>query len=168
MTELSCYMTLCAMDLAHKFLAYKNAMNNNYKMQNFITAASFARLILELEPTGVRYEKINLLQIFATKPETIPQIKKYYQAFQQKGTNALKLNFESTLNVELKEITGYIDAETLSPLKDSRSVAVVKCPLDGSVYQRGSGAEGRLCETCMLCKIGEESVGLTNLIEHNE
>jgi hypothetical protein len=49
------------MDLAHKFLAYKNAMNNNYKMQNFITAASFARLILELEPTGVRYEKINLL-----------------------------------------------------------------------------------------------------------
>ena len=47
-------MTLCAMDLGHKFLAYKNAMNNNYKMQNFITAAAFARLILELEPTGVR------------------------------------------------------------------------------------------------------------------
>lgn len=31
-TELGCYMTLCAMDLAHKFLAYKNAMNTNYKM----------------------------------------------------------------------------------------------------------------------------------------
>lgn len=48
-------MTLCAMDLAHKFLAFKNAMNNNYKMQNFITAASFARLILDLEPTGVKF-----------------------------------------------------------------------------------------------------------------
>ena len=47
-------MTLCAMDLGHKFLAFKNAMNNNYKMNNFITAANFARLILELEPTGVR------------------------------------------------------------------------------------------------------------------
>jgi hypothetical protein len=46
-------MTLCAMDVAHKFLAYKNAMNNNYKMQNFITAANFARLVLDLEPTGV-------------------------------------------------------------------------------------------------------------------
>lgn len=46
-------MTLCAMDLGHKFLAFKNAMNNNYKMNNFITAANFARLILELEPTGV-------------------------------------------------------------------------------------------------------------------
>lgn len=61
-TELSCYMAVCGMETAHKFLAYKNAMNNNYKMQNFITAAHFARLILELEPTG----------IFATKPEVIP------------------------------------------------------------------------------------------------
>jgi hypothetical protein len=51
-------MTLCAMDLGHKFLAYKNAMNLNYKMNNFITAASFARLILELEPTGVRINKL--------------------------------------------------------------------------------------------------------------
>lgn len=25
-TELSCYMTLCGMDNAHKFLAFKNAM----------------------------------------------------------------------------------------------------------------------------------------------
>lgn len=31
-TELGCYMTLCAMVIEHKFLAYKNAMNNNYKM----------------------------------------------------------------------------------------------------------------------------------------
>jgi hypothetical protein len=46
-------MTLCAMDVAHKFLSYKNAMNSNYKINNFITAANFARLILELEPTGV-------------------------------------------------------------------------------------------------------------------
>jgi Coatomer (COPI) alpha subunit C-terminus len=61
MTELTCYMTLCQMDLAHKFLAYKNAMNNNYKMQNFITAASFARLILELEPTGVSILYFNYL-----------------------------------------------------------------------------------------------------------
>jgi len=53
MTELSCYMALCGMDTAHKFLAYKNAMNNNYKMQNFITAAHFAKMILDLEPTGV-------------------------------------------------------------------------------------------------------------------
>jgi hypothetical protein len=58
MTELCCYMTLCSMDLGHKFLAYKNAMNLNYKMSNFITAANFARLILEMEPTGVSFMRI--------------------------------------------------------------------------------------------------------------
>jgi hypothetical protein len=62
-TELSCYMTLCGMDNAlHKFLAYKNAMQCNYKVQNFITAAHFARLVLDLEPKG----------IFASKPDVVP------------------------------------------------------------------------------------------------
>lgn len=41
--ELSCYMTLCGMEVAHKFLAYKNAMNTTYKLENHITAAHFAR-----------------------------------------------------------------------------------------------------------------------------
>lgn len=31
-TELSCYMTLCGMDTAHKYLTYKNALTNNYKV----------------------------------------------------------------------------------------------------------------------------------------
>ena len=43
------------MEGAHKFLAYKTAMNNNYKVQNNITAAHFARLVLDLEPTGVSF-----------------------------------------------------------------------------------------------------------------
>lgn len=51
-------MALCGMEPGHKFLAYKTAMNNNYKANNFITAAHFARLILELEPTGVRNYKL--------------------------------------------------------------------------------------------------------------
>jgi hypothetical protein len=65
-------MTLCAMDLGHKFLAYKNAMNNNYKMNNFITAANFARLILELEPTGVR--KLNLIRF-----RYLPQSQRHFR-----------------------------------------------------------------------------------------
>lgn len=52
-SELGCYMTLCGMENAHKFLAYKNAFTFNYKMQNFITAAHFARQIVDLESTGV-------------------------------------------------------------------------------------------------------------------
>lgn len=63
---MSCYLTLCGMETAHKFLAYKNAMNNNYKMQNFITAANFARLVLELEPTGVNFPILTLYRSLQT------------------------------------------------------------------------------------------------------
>lgn len=51
--ELGCYMTLCGMETAHKFLAYKSAFTINYKMQNYVTAAHFARAIVDLENTGV-------------------------------------------------------------------------------------------------------------------
>lgn len=59
--ELACYMTLCGMEAGHKFLASKVAMNICYKMENNVTAAHFARSIIDLEPTG----------IFASKPDTI-------------------------------------------------------------------------------------------------
>lgn len=51
--ELACLMTLCNMETAHKFLAYKSAFTLLYKMNNFITAAHFARLIVALETQGV-------------------------------------------------------------------------------------------------------------------
>lgn len=56
-------MTLCGMEIAHKFLAYKNAMNTTYKLENHITAAHFARQVLDLEPTGVSINN-TLLIIF--------------------------------------------------------------------------------------------------------
>jgi coatomer subunit alpha len=51
--ELACLMTLCNMENAHKFLAFKNAFTLLYKMGNFITAAHFARQVVALEPHGV-------------------------------------------------------------------------------------------------------------------
>jgi coatomer subunit alpha len=41
--ELACLMSLCQMEHAHKFLAYKSAFTLLYKMGNYITAAHFAR-----------------------------------------------------------------------------------------------------------------------------
>ena len=51
--ELGCYMTLCGMENAHKFLSLKNAFTFNYKNKNYITAAHFARQVVDLEATGV-------------------------------------------------------------------------------------------------------------------
>jgi hypothetical protein len=92
-------------------------------------------------------------------------MKKYYQAFQAKGTNALKLNFDPTLNVSLQGITGYLCLTTLTPLVDARAGSTVKCPLCGSISQKTQEVVGKTCETCQLCKLGEDAMGLTNMIE---
>lgn len=96
----------------------------------------------------------------------LPQIKKYFQAFSAKGTNALPLKFEASLNVELRDTgaNGYLCAGSLAPLADARSVATVRCPLDGTVFER-AGFSGKVCETCQLCRLGEEALGLNNMVE---
>jgi hypothetical protein len=73
------------------------------------------------------------------------------------------LNFDINLNVELKEINGYLDAGSLEPLEDNRSVNTVRCPLDGSIYSKQFA--GEVCMTCALCKLGEDAVGLNILLE---
>ena len=154
--ELSCYMTLCGMDNAHKFLAFRNAMNTNYKASNFITAAHFARQVLDLEPTG----------IFNSKPEQITQHKKYFNAFTQKGTNAEKLDFNQNLNAELKEVNGYLCLGTLRPLQDNRIQTTVKCPLCGSISSKDESE--KICQTCELCTLGEEVIGMNITVESNQ
>ena len=51
--ELACVFTLCGMKVEHRFLAFKNAFTLNYKANNFITAAHFARQVIDLESSGV-------------------------------------------------------------------------------------------------------------------
>jgi len=64
--ELACYMTLCGMENAHKFLAFKNAFTFNYKNKNFITAAHFARQVVDLESTGVSKTNQSILNLILT------------------------------------------------------------------------------------------------------
>ena len=58
---------------------------------------------------------------------------------------------------------GYLCAGTLAPLEDNRSIATVKCPLDGSIHSR-SAFDGQLCKTCELCTLGQDSLGLSILL----
>jgi hypothetical protein len=53
MAELACYMTMCGLENAHKYHVLKSAMNITYKIGNNMTAAHFARAIIDLESTGV-------------------------------------------------------------------------------------------------------------------
>ena len=59
---------------------------------------------------------------------------------------------------------GYLCAGTLTHLEDNRSVATVKCPLDGSIYSRSAFA-GQLCKTCEICTLGQDAMGLSIKLE---
>jgi hypothetical protein len=97
-------------------------------------------------------------------PEVVTQYKKYFQSCQQKGTNAQKLAFEPQDSVQVKEImNGYLCAGSLTQLKDSRSVATVKCPHCGAIYSRDYA--GKVCEICQLCELGQDSLGLNIKLE---
>jgi len=65
--------------------------------------------------------------------------------------------------VEVKEINGYLCNGSLTPLEDNRSVNTVRCPLDNSIYHKSWS--GKVCETCQLCLLGQDAIGLTNYIE---
>lgn len=66
--------------------------------------------------------------------------------------------------MELQGINGYLCTGSLTPLEDSKSSATLRCPLDGTIYQK-STYSGKVCETCQLCQLGVDAIGLTNIME---
>eukprot|EP01022_Parablepharisma_sp_SALTPOND_P015085 TRINITY_DN2102_c3_g2_i2.p1 TRINITY_DN2102_c3_g2~~TRINITY_DN2102_c3_g2_i2.p1 ORF type:complete len:1245 (-),score=113.50 TRINITY_DN2102_c3_g2_i2:5218-8952(-) len=140
--ELSCYMCICKMEDTHQVLALKNAVGACYKANNFITASHLCKRILDFK---------------ALIPEdTATQYEKYYSKMNAKGTNELKLQFDSAKIGQIEEGKGYLCAITLKPLQNARNY--IKCPYDMSTFEKGF--EGKLCPTCEMCKIGTETIGL--------
>jgi hypothetical protein len=76
---------MCGMEIAHKFLAYKNAMNTTYKLENHITAAHFARQVLELEPTGVTIFLFIYLLDFCKQTRCDSNIQEVLSEFPKQG-----------------------------------------------------------------------------------
>lgn len=74
------------------------------------------------------------------------------------------MKFDPNDSVQVSDITQYLCLGSLSQLEDNRSVSTVKCPLDGSVYSK-AGYNGKVCETCQLCKLGADALGLNIMLE---
>ena len=113
--ELGCYTTLCKINNAHKFLALKSAMTNSFKMNNFILAAHFCRAALDLESQGLKVGE-----------QEVAKLKKYFVAFQKKGTNEHVLEFDRSASLDLTEINGYICSGTLKRISSKEA----QCPFD--------------------------------------
>eukprot|EP01100_Stratorugosa_tubuloviscum_P014823 TRINITY_DN813_c1_g1_i1.p1 TRINITY_DN813_c1_g1~~TRINITY_DN813_c1_g1_i1.p1 ORF type:complete len:1210 (-),score=610.19 TRINITY_DN813_c1_g1_i1:110-3739(-) len=133
LTELAAYFTHCNMQPIHVMLSLRAAMNAAFKIKNFITAASFSRRLLELNP----------------KPDIATQARKLIQYAEQNSKDACKLNYDERNPFEICAIS-YTPIYKGSP--------VVKCPFCGSGYHPNH--KGQPCPVCQLSIIGAEATGL--------
>ncbi len=86
----------------------------------------------------------------------VAQYQKYFGTMQAKGTNDLKLAFDSAKIGQMEEAESYLCAWTLKPLESPSGC--IRCPYDGTTYERSF--EGKICSTCELCRVGAETIGL--------
>jgi len=136
--ELSAYFTHCNLQPSHVALALNLAMTQAYKGGNFITAAAFARRMLDL-PDLIAQSRSELHH----KAQTV------LQKSEQKARNEFKLNYDERNPFE-------IDCHSLDPIY--RGNQIERCSFCRSAY--ANNMKGRLCSTCNIALIGIETLGL--------
>jgi len=137
-TELWAYMTHCNLQPNHLFLALKFAMGEAFKIKNFITAASFARRLLELP--DISSEKNATLKVKAQK---------VVLKSEQMARNEHQLQYDERNPFD-------IDSATFLPIY--RGSPVVKCAYCGAAYS--PDMKNKVCRSCEMSLVGVETIGL--------
>ena len=136
-TELSAYFTHCNLQPPHLLLALRSAMGTAFKNKNFITAASFARRLLELP--DIKSERNADLRVKAGK---------VLQKSEAMARNEHTLNYNDSTVFR-------IDCKDFVPRYNNEGI---KCAYCGSVY--GEEMKEKVCLTCTLSTVGVETIGL--------
>jgi coatomer subunit alpha len=137
--ELSAYFTHCELQPPHLVLTLKIAMTNAFKSNNFITAASFCRRLLEIQEVAShpRHEKLRLTAM------------KVLQKAEKEARNEHQLDYQDAKPFVLC-------AKSFTPIyMGDRDV---RCPYCQAAYR--PEFTGALCEICNISRVGEETIGL--------
>ena len=137
-TELSAYFTHCNLQPVHLLLALRSAMGAAFKHKNYITAAGFARRLLELP--DMSSERNADLRVKATK---------VLQKSEQMARNEHELNYDESTSFT-------IDCGKFAPIKVGSPSA--KCSFCGSNYS--PDMKNKVCLTCCFCAVGVQTIGL--------
>ncbi|KAK6932876.1 Coatomer, alpha subunit, C-terminal [Dillenia turbinata] len=132
--ELAAYFTHCNLQLPHLRLALQNAMTVCYKANNFSTAGSFARRLLETNPTNESQAK---------------KARQVLQAAEKSQQDASDLNYDFRNPF-------VVCGATYVPIY--RGQKDVSCPYCSSCFVPSQ--EGELCAVCDLATIGADASGL--------
>jgi len=139
--ELAAYFTCCKLNGSHSFLALQTAMATAFKGQNFVTAASFAKRLVQGNFGGLN------------KPaEQVAKAKKLLQVCETKASDAHEIQFDTKAPVEdFKMCVG-----SFTPI--AATEASVACPYCNSLYK--ASYKGKLCDACQLSEIGANTLGI--------
>lgn len=137
--ELSAYFTHCELQPPHLVLTLKIAMTNAFKSNNFITAASFCRRLLEIPEVAShpRHEKLRLTA------------KKVLQKAEKEARNEHQLDYQDSKPFVLC-------ARSFTPIYMGDQD--VRCPYCITAYR--PEFKGSLCDICGISRVGDETIGL--------
>ncbi|KAL8441569.1 hypothetical protein Emag_007062 [Eimeria magna] len=132
--ELVAYFSCCRLQPSHAFLVLRRAMSVAWKAQNFITAASFARRLLSGTYSGLK-----------GAPEELAKAKKVLLLCEQKGTDAIAINYEPAEAENLLLCTA-----TLTRL--APGTPATRCGFCGAIAQQQ--LQGETCKICEIAELG--------------
>ncbi|XP_019152993.1 PREDICTED: coatomer subunit alpha-2-like [Ipomoea nil] len=132
--ELAAYFTHCNLQLPHLRLALQNAMTVCYKARNMMTAANFARRLLETNPTVESQAKL---------------ARQVLQAAEKNMQDASQLNYDFRNPF-------VVCGATYVPIY--RGQKDVTCPYCNTHFVPSQ--EGQLCSVCDLSAVGADASGL--------
>ncbi|MCL7026877.1 hypothetical protein MKW94_020983 [Papaver nudicaule] len=132
--ELAAYFTHCNLQMAHLRLALTSAMVISFKAKNFITAANFARRLLETNPTNEGQSK-QARQVLANAERNL--------------IDAVQLNYDFRNPF-------VICGATYVPIY--RGQKDVACPYCSAKFV--PSRESKICAVCGLAVVGSDASGL--------
>ncbi|OEH76814.1 coatomer alpha [Cyclospora cayetanensis] len=140
--ELVAYFSCCRLQPSHAFLVLRRALSVAWKSQNYITAASFARRLLAGNYAGLKGAE-----------EEVAKAKKVLMICEQKGTDAIQINYEPA------------EAENLLLCNSSLTrlppgSPFIRCGFCGGIAR--SDLQGQLCNVCQVGELG--SCGVSRLV----
>lgn len=134
--ELAAFFTHCELDPQHLLLALRLAMTTAFKAKNFVTAASFARRLLELGPSQQLAKQARDIQTVSerTPHDEVPLDYDQFNPF-------------------------VVCARSFTPIyQGSQSL---KCPFCSASYKPDTA--DLICSVCQLSQIDAPATGLRNL-----
>ncbi|CAA2953106.1 coatomer subunit alpha-1-like [Olea europaea subsp. europaea] len=132
--ELAAYFTHCKLQTPHLRLALLNAMTVCYKAQNLSTAATFARRLLETNPTAENQEKL---------------ARQILHVAEKNMKDAIDLNYDFRNPF-------VVCGATYVPIY--RGQKDITCPYCSSHFVPSQ--QGQLCTVCNLAELGSDASGL--------